>query len=120
MFDKYKAEYDEMVKGERWVPIMWDTSVPDSTFICTAKLRQEIHITLKDGSEKTGTSWETTPMDIAREISKSLSERLVIAKVDGILWDLERPLEGSASLELLDFEHPEGSTSLSSRLNEVE
>lgn len=47
-------------------------------------------------------------MDIAKVISKSLSERLVIAKVDGTLWDLERPLEKSCKLELLDFEHPEG------------
>ena len=29
-------------------------------------------------------------------------------KVDGELWDLERPLEKSCLLELLDFEHPEG------------
>ena len=47
-------------------------------------------------------------MDIAKEISKGLSERIVIAKVDGELWDLERPLEGSVKLELLDFEHPDG------------
>jgi threonyl-tRNA synthetase len=62
-------------------------------------------------------------MDIAKLVSKSLSERIVIAKVscfithktlslctqvDGELWDLERPLEGSCKLELLDFEHPEG------------
>jgi len=47
-------------------------------------------------------------MDIAKEISKGLSERIVIAKVNGELWDLERPLEGSVKLELLDFEHPDG------------
>lgn len=29
-------------------------------------------------------------------------------QVDGELWDLERPLEQSVKLELLDFEHPEG------------
>lgn len=29
-------------------------------------------------------------------------------QVNGELWDLERPLEASVSLELLDFEHPEG------------
>lgn len=69
---------------------------------------QEIHVTLPDGTTKTGTSWETSPLDIAKEISKSLSERVVIAKVDGVLWDLERPLEGSCKVELLDFEHPEG------------
>ena len=47
-------------------------------------------------------------MSIAKEISKGLAERIVIAKVNGELWDLERPLEGSVSLELLDFEHPDG------------
>jgi threonyl-tRNA synthetase len=47
-------------------------------------------------------------MDIAKEISKSFSESLVIAKVDGELWDLERPLEKSVSLELLKFDDPEG------------
>jgi threonyl-tRNA synthetase len=55
-----------------------------------------------------GTSWETTPMNIAALISKSLSERVVIAKVDGVLYDLIRPLEKSCKLELLDFEHDEG------------
>lgn len=50
---------------------------------------------------------------MAKEISKSLSERIVIAKVDGKeLWDLERPLEKSVNLELLDFEHPEGASIL--------
>ncbi|TFY68470.1 hypothetical protein EVG20_g3541 [Dentipellis fragilis] len=87
IFDKLKAQYDEFVK---------------------AQPREEIVITLPDGSEREATSWETSPMDIAKEISKSLSERLVIAKVDGNLWDLERPFEASCKLELLDFEHPEG------------
>jgi len=121
MFDKYKAEHDEMVKGELWVPSFRTTRKYLTRLPPPAQPRQEIHITLKDGSKKTGTSWETTPMDVAKEISKSLSERLVIAKVDGVLWDLERPLEGSVNLELLDFEHPEGPTSvspcLSQRLN---
>jgi threonyl-tRNA synthetase len=70
--------------------------------------REEIKITLGNGSSKDGTSWETTPSQIARDISKSLFERTVIARVDGELWDLDRPLEKSCSLELLDFDHPEG------------
>jgi threonyl-tRNA synthetase len=37
-----------------------------------------------------------------------LFERTIISQVDGELWDLERPLEKSCKLELLDFEHPEG------------
>ncbi|KIP05628.1 hypothetical protein PHLGIDRAFT_24993 [Phlebiopsis gigantea 11061_1 CR5-6] len=87
IFEKLKAEYDEWVKVQP---------------------REEIEITLPDGSKRKGTSWETSPLDIAKEISKGLADRIVISKVDGAVWDLERPLEGSCSLELLDFEHPEG------------
>jgi hypothetical protein len=41
---------------------------------------------------------------------RPLELTLVLARrqVDGELWDLERPLEKSSKLELLDFEHPEG------------
>jgi len=87
MFDRLKAEHDEWVKVQP---------------------REEIAVTMPDGSERKATSWETSPMDIAKEISKSLSDKIVIAKVDGELWDLERPLEKPCKLELLDFEHPEG------------
>ncbi|KAF9021675.1 threonyl-tRNA synthetase [Hymenopellis radicata] len=87
MFEELKAEYDQAVK---------------------AKPRESITVTLPDGSTKSATSWETSPMDVAKEVSKSLSERIVIAKVDGVLWDLERPLESSCKLELLDFKDPEG------------
>ncbi|KAI0317987.1 hypothetical protein OF83DRAFT_1118571 [Amylostereum chailletii] len=87
MFEQLKAEQDAFAQ---------------------AQAREEIVITMPDGAERKGKSWETSPMDIAKEISKSLADRLVIAKVDGVLWDLERPLEGPCKLELLDFEHPEG------------
>ena len=63
---------------------------------------------MPDGKIIPGKSWETTPLDIAKSLSKSLSERIVIAKVDGVLFDLVRPLENSCSLELLDFENDEG------------
>ncbi|KAN0136810.1 threonyl-tRNA synthetase [Lactarius tabidus] len=87
IFEDLKAEYDDLVR---------------------VKPRQEITITLPDGAERKGTSWETSPLDVAKGISKSLAEKLVIAKVNDDLWDLERPLEQSVKLELLDFEHPEG------------
>jgi threonyl-tRNA synthetase len=90
--------------------------------------REPIKITLPDGTVKEGISYETSPFSIALGISKSLVEKTVISKVryglflvsrksltdfpflqvNGQLWDLERPFEGDASLELLDFEHPEG------------
>jgi threonyl-tRNA synthetase len=72
-----------------------------------AKPREPITITLADGSIKQGTSWETTPADIAKGISNSLFKRTVVAKLNGDpeqLWDLERPLEASCKLELLSFD----------------
>ncbi|KAF9159010.1 threonyl-tRNA synthetase [Actinomortierella ambigua] len=73
-----------------------------------AQARVPISITMPDGSIREGTAWETSPMDIAKAIAKSLAERVVIAKVDNVLWDLERPMTKSCKLELLDFENDEG------------
>ncbi|PWW72342.1 threonyl-tRNA synthetase [Tuber magnatum] len=87
LFEKLKAEYDQEV---------------------AARPREDIVISLLDGKTVAGKSWETTPSSIARGISKSLFEKTVIAKVDGKVWDLERPFEKSGTLELLDFENPEG------------
>lgn len=70
--------------------------------------RKDIEVTMPDGGKRKGVAWETSPMDIAKEISKSLSERIIISKVNDVLWDLERPLEESCTLQLYDFESPEG------------
>ena len=79
---------------------------------CASQPRHKLNVILKDGSVKEATSWETTPMDIAKDISKSLADRLCIARVNGELWDLERPLEGAENedikLQLLDFESDDG------------
>ena len=69
----------------------------------------EFTITLPDGKQLSGTSWETTPLALAKSIASSLAERIIIAKVNNQeLWDLNRPLEYSCSLALLDFDSPEG------------
>ncbi|ORX45488.1 threonyl-tRNA synthetase [Hesseltinella vesiculosa] len=66
-----------------------------------------IKISLPGDVVKEGVAWETTPFDIALGISKSLASRAIVAKVNGEMWDLGRPLEVDAQLELLDFDHPE-------------
>lgn len=48
--------------------------------------RQEMSITLPDGSQRKGTSWETSPMDIAKQISQGLADRTVIAKVSYTIY----------------------------------
>ncbi|CAM9405474.1 unnamed protein product [Chrysoparadoxa australica] len=92
-----------------------------------------ITITLPDGSTKEGTSWETTPMDVAKGISSQMAKTIIVAEVtylsriddedslvtsaDGLdeekaedgattaeLWDMLRPLIGDCKLSLLKFD----------------
>ncbi|KAI5679171.1 hypothetical protein M9H77_10121 [Catharanthus roseus] len=67
-----------------------------------------IKIALPDGKVKEGKKWNTTPFDVAKEISKSLASNALIAKVNGVLWDMSRPLEGDCELQLFTFESDEG------------
>ncbi|CRK44524.1 hypothetical protein BN1723_016347, partial [Verticillium longisporum] len=55
--------------------------------------------------------WETTPGEIAKGISNSLYKRTVVARLNkdpNQLWDLDRPLEDSCKLELLNFDDEQG------------
>lgn len=76
---------------------------------------QSVEVTIraknKDGESKEVkvNTWKTTPSEVARQIApKSWCDTLVISKVNGVLWDLDRPLEGECSLEFLTFECEEG------------
>jgi len=40
--------------------------------------------------------------------SKGLADNTVVAKVNGVLWDLDRPLEEDSSVELLNFDDEDG------------
>ncbi len=61
MFDRLKKKHDEEV---------------------AKKPREKITVTMPDGSIRPGTSWETTPGDIAKSISNSLYKRTVVARLD--------------------------------------
>lgn len=90
LFDRLKAKQDEEA---------------------AKKPREPITITMPNGTTKEGIAWETTPGEIAKAISNSLYKRTVVARLDGDnekLWDLDRPLEASCKLELLDFDDPTG------------
>ncbi|XP_014670263.1 PREDICTED: threonine--tRNA ligase, cytoplasmic-like [Priapulus caudatus] len=86
LWDRLKAEYEESV---------------------AAKVPEAVQVTLPDGKVVEAQSWRTTPYEVASGISKGLADATVIAKVNGTLWDLDRPLEGNCSLELLKFEDDE-------------
>ena len=65
-----------------------------------------ITVTLPDGSTQQ-VSEGTTPLDIARSISARLADDAVVARVNGDLYDLTRPLESDASLQILTSKNPE-------------
>jgi len=66
-----------------------------------------IRISFPDGAvreyEKGISAW-----DIARTISEGLARKVLAAKVNGEVWDLTRPIETDATLNLLTWENPEG------------
>ncbi|XP_026923719.1 threonine--tRNA ligase 2, cytoplasmic isoform X1 [Acinonyx jubatus] len=66
-----------------------------------------ITVRVADGKTVEGEVWKTTPYQVAAEISQELAESAVVAKVNGELWDLDRPLEGDSTLELLMFDNEE-------------
>jgi threonyl-tRNA synthetase len=69
-----------------------------------AQKGQKITITLPDTRTIDGVAFETSPYSVAQSLSKSLADRVVVAKVSGALWDLHRPLESDCNLQLLDFD----------------
>ncbi|XP_043195729.1 threonine--tRNA ligase 1, cytoplasmic-like isoform X4 [Amphibalanus amphitrite] len=87
---------------------LWDRLKAKADAEVAAKEPQKITVTLPDGKEVEGQSWRTTPYDVAKGISQGLADNTVIAKVNGELWDLDRPLEGDATLQLLKFDSDEG------------
>lgn len=86
LWDKLKAEYDAEI---------------------ASKVPQAVTVTLPDGKQVPAQSWRTTPYDIAKGISQGLADNTVISKVNGEVWDLDRPLEFDCQLQLLKFDHPE-------------
>lgn len=89
MYNKLKAEHDS---------ILAEKAEKDS---------KPIKVTLPDGKQVNAESWKTTPYQIACGISQGLADNTVIAKVNKVVWDLDRPLEGDCTLELLKFEDEE-------------
>lgn len=66
-----------------------------------------IHITLPDGSVRTYHKG-VSAMEIARSISEGLSKKVLVALVNGHVWDATRPITADASLRLLTWEDKDG------------
>lgn len=72
----------------------------------------EINVTLDIGdgnpSSVPAKAYETTPGSFLRDVPKDVSANVVISKVNGELWDLNRPLESDSTVLLVPFGSPEG------------
>src|SRR5438270_12480467 len=63
-------------------------------------------ITLPDGSQQS-VPQGTRPVDIAQSISPRLAADAIVARVNGDLFDLTRPLETDSALEILTPKSPD-------------
>jgi threonyl-tRNA synthetase len=69
-------------------------------------MSESLTITLPDGSQKSVPAG-SSPLDIAKSIGPRLADDAVVARVDGDLWDLTRPFEKDAKIEILTSKNPE-------------
>jgi threonyl-tRNA synthetase len=65
-----------------------------------------IEITLPDGS-KQSVAPGTRPIDVAKTISPRLADAAIVARVNGDLYDLTRPIEKDSTLQILTTKDPE-------------
>ncbi|XP_075697820.1 threonine--tRNA ligase 1, cytoplasmic isoform X1 [Rhinoderma darwinii] len=89
IYNKLKAEHDSLLAAK------------------AAKESKPIKVTLPDGKQVDAESWKTTPYQVAAGISQGLADNTVIAKVNNVVWDLDRPLEEDCSVALLKFDDEE-------------
>ena len=66
-----------------------------------------INVTFPDGSVKQFEKG-TTPFQVAESISSRFAADVLAAKVNGEEWDISRPIDSDASIELFKWEDPEG------------
>lgn len=91
LFDQLKKEHDQ------------ELSARDKPAI-------QIALTPAPGQETTieGKAWETTPGHLLKNVPKDRAGQIVVAKVDGELWDLDRVLEKDSKVSYLTFSDSEG------------
>lgn len=71
----------------------------------------EITITLPDGAKRM-VAKGSSAMDIAKSISEGLARQVVAAKVNGEVWDANRPIQSDSTLSLLKIEDADAQTTL--------
>jgi threonyl-tRNA synthetase len=70
-------------------------------------IKISLHLSSGD-SEIDGRAWDTTPGQLLKHVPKDFAAEVVVAKVNGQLWDLDRLLEKDSKVSYLKFTDPEG------------
>ncbi|KAK5095099.1 threonyl-tRNA synthetase [Lithohypha guttulata] len=91
LFDELKKKYDDELAAKEKTPI-------------------KIRFTPEPGTIKEieGNAWDTTPGKLLKDVPKERAAKIVVARVDGKEWDLDRPLEKDCSLGYYTFDDKEG------------
>lgn len=82
----------------------------DQALAAREKPSIQIALTSAPGQQTTieGKAWETTPGHLLKNVPKDRAGQIVVAKVDGQLWDLDRPLEKDSKVAYITFDDAEG------------
>lgn len=103
-----KALPDFIVERNQFFEQLWK----DNEEQVKSRDKPEIKIELTtEGQSKTaieGRAWETTPGHLLKHVPKERAAQIVVAKVDGELWDLDRPLTKDSKVSYLVFSDPDG------------
>lgn len=76
-------------------------------FIQPIKSNFMINIAFPDGNVRqyeTG----TTPLSIAKSISEGLAKRILVASINGQIWDMSRPVYEDSNIKLLSWDDTDG------------
>lgn len=85
---------------------LWDQLKCEYDATLASKPKEPIKVTLEYGRVHNGIAWQSTPGEIYQEINAKAYGKAIVAKVNNQLWDINRPLEGDCTVELLPFENP--------------
>ncbi|KAF7714972.1 Threonine--tRNA ligase, cytoplasmic [Penicillium ucsense] len=99
---------DWLIERNRFFEELWQQHLEETK----NRPHPEINVTLDIGdgnpTQVPAKAYETTPGSFLRDVPKEVSADVVVAKVNGELWDLNRPLEGDSTVSLVSFNSQEG------------
>ncbi|XP_044127165.1 threonine--tRNA ligase, mitochondrial isoform X1 [Bufo gargarizans] len=67
-----------------------------------------IRISLPEGKVVSGESWRTSLYDVAVQTRSGSAHNVLAARVNGVVFDLSRPLEDDSEIDFLTFDSREG------------